>query len=94
MNDGVMHQLKIDPEYFRAVASGDKTFEIRYNDRGYQKGDIVHLLPYEGSCHVQPYEGLMFVITYVTGFNQKDNWVVFGLKKWEEQKEMMGPLCF
>jgi len=76
----VVHELKTDVEFFRAVESGDKTFEIRYNDRGYQKGDFVILLPWEGSCFVEPYAGIKFVITYVIGFQQKEGWVVFGIK--------------
>ena len=37
------HELKIERPYFLAVKSGEKTFEIRNNDRGYQKGDKVIL---------------------------------------------------
>ncbi len=37
------HYLKTWPEFFRAVESGIKPFEIRINDRGYQVGDILHL---------------------------------------------------
>lgn len=37
------HYLKILPEYYRAIENGDKTFEVRYNDRNYQKYDILHL---------------------------------------------------
>lgn len=32
-----IHELKILPEYFEAVVSGDKRFEIRKNDRNYEK---------------------------------------------------------
>ena len=37
------HVLKCWPVYWDAVASGDKTFEGRRDDRGFQKGDIVVL---------------------------------------------------
>lgn len=40
---GQHHYLKILPEYFTAVDEGIKTFEIRFNDRNYQVGDILHL---------------------------------------------------
>lgn len=35
------HRLKIYPEHYNNVKSGTKTFEIRDNDRGFQKGDLV-----------------------------------------------------
>lgn len=43
------HELKILPEYFQAVRSGNKTFEIRKNDRGYAVGDKLILREYENS---------------------------------------------
>lgn len=35
----MIHELKILPEYFDAVNCGKKNFEIRLNDRNYQKDD-------------------------------------------------------
>lgn len=37
------HLLKVVPPYFDALVSGAKTFEVRRNDRAYQRGDIMHL---------------------------------------------------
>ena len=37
-----IHKLKIDEVYLDALLSGEKTFEIRYNDRGYQRGDTLN----------------------------------------------------
>jgi hypothetical protein len=37
------HELKTWPVYFQRVWEGDKPFEIRLDDRGYQKGDTVTL---------------------------------------------------
>ena len=50
-----VHELKIKPEYYRDVVSGDKTFEIRKNDRNYQVGDLLVLSEFRngdltGSC--------------------------------------------
>lgn len=39
------HTLKTNQEYWDAVRNGDKTFEARRNDRGFQKGDRLVLLP-------------------------------------------------
>lgn len=37
------HSLKIYPEYFKEILSGQKTFELRFNDRGFEPGDTVDL---------------------------------------------------
>lgn len=37
------HKLKILPEYFEAVACGDKNFELRKDDREFSVGDMVCL---------------------------------------------------
>lgn len=38
-----IHPLKTWTEYFQAVNRGDKTFELRVNDRNFQNGDILLL---------------------------------------------------
>lgn len=37
------HELKVIPPYFDALVSGAKTFEVRKNDRAFQRGDILKL---------------------------------------------------
>ena len=44
----MIHELKILPEYFNAVISGEKTFEIRKNDRPFHKGDLLALNEFDG----------------------------------------------
>lgn len=39
----IEHKLKTLAVYYDAVARGDKTFEVRRNDRAFQKGDILVL---------------------------------------------------
>lgn len=78
MNERKIHELKILPEYFTAVTSGIKRFEIRKNDRGYNVGDILRLNEYEkgkytGNVHVVE-------ITYITDYAQQNNFVVLGIK--------------
>ena len=38
-----IHELKIWPQYFDAIASGIKTFEVRKDDRGFAVGDTLVL---------------------------------------------------
>jgi hypothetical protein len=39
----VKHDLKTWPEFFDAVDRGEKTFEVRRDDRGFQVGDTLVL---------------------------------------------------
>lgn len=39
----VEHKLKTWPAYFDAVERGEKPFEVRRDDRGFQKGDVLVL---------------------------------------------------
>ena len=82
------HELKIEVSYYDAVKSGDKNFEIRYNDRGYQKGDTVILNAWwkggEGNCYCSEREPIEAIIKYVSNYQQKDGWVVFGFELKEQ----------
>ncbi len=37
------HELKVWPEFYAALASGEKTFELRRDDRGFNVGDVLYL---------------------------------------------------
>jgi hypothetical protein len=39
----IVHELKTWPEYFQEVDNGNKTFELRKNDRDYKVGNILIL---------------------------------------------------
>ena len=41
------HELKILPQFYRAVLEGRKTFEVRKNDRHYCVGDFISLAEYD-----------------------------------------------
>ena len=49
MNNFVTHELKIRPEYFSAVRSGHKRFELRKNDRNFKIGDRLVLCEWNES---------------------------------------------
>lgn len=55
-------------------------FEIRLNDRGYQTGDTVMMEQVNKLGVRIPSEILVFEITFVTHFQQKEGWCVFGIK--------------
>lgn len=41
------HVLKVAPAYMDALLDGSKTFEVRRNDRGFQRGDTLLLWEWE-----------------------------------------------
>ncbi len=76
------HYLRILPEYYRAVDSGAKTFEIRKNDRDFKVGDIITLQEFDNTEIADCIEGytrnsVTGVITFITDYEQKEGYVVF-----------------
>ena len=69
----MLHKIKLSIFYADAVLSGQKNFEVRYNDRGYQRGDRVQFTVMDGCIHqCHPLE---------------NDWCVFGIKPLKETKE-------
>jgi hypothetical protein len=87
----VEHILKTLPDYWDAIERGEKPFEVRRDDRGFQKGDVLvlrRLTKNVGEKWVPEYRDgyrdLHRKITYVlTGgqFGIEPGFVVMGLKK-------------
>lgn len=47
----MIHELKTAPHFFTDVISGEKTFEIRKNDRPFKKGDLLALNEFDGQYY-------------------------------------------
>ena len=88
-----VHELKIAKDYADSVYFGDKTFEVRLNDRGFQKGDIVRFRPLsESGALVDAWHPLYdkeYEITYVLGsfYGLAQGYVAFGIKSMSVQTE-------
>jgi len=86
----VQHELKTWPPFFADLLSGVKTFEVRYNDRNFQVGDLLVLQemrppPPDESSYIPFYTGreIRGRITYVLPGNQfgiQDGYVVLGIR--------------
>lgn len=87
----MIHHLKISDKFADAVLNGEKTFEVRYNDRGYNKGDkIVFTVvdDYKITVLMHPLNDKMFEITYVlSGWGIKEDYVVFSVKQVEGEEQ-------
>lgn len=83
------HKIKIQKEYADAIVDGEKTFEIRYNDRGYQKGDRIvfkEVTSESDYCaYTHPNHEILkkeYEITYViSGWGLKEDWVALAIKE-------------
>ena len=76
---------KILTPFADAVFAGDKTFEVRKNDEGYQKGDIIRfkVMDTEYFHNMRhPLNDKCYEITYVlSGWGVEDGYVVLGIRK-------------
>jgi len=76
------HHLKILPKYFGAVENGTKNFEVRFNDRDFEVGDILYLEEFDTS---NAYTGLYIraKIGYVLNDENflKEGYVILGFTK-------------
>lgn len=78
----MIHAVKCLPKYFDPLVSGEKSFEVRENDRDYKVGDIIALNEYSSS---KGYSGkfAIFKITYVLDNPEycKSGYVILGLSE-------------
>ena len=75
------HVLKSWPAFFKGMESGEKTFEIRRNDRDFKVGDRLCIREYFPTTARYSGKELMFKVTYVTDFMQKEGNVVMGVTR-------------
>lgn len=88
----MMHELKCDQRHFAEVKNGRKTFELRFNDRGFAVGHVIRLMEYETRFPREfpsAYTGAMCyrVVTHILtheDFPQaiSPGWVIMSLKPW------------
>lgn len=77
------HKIKLNEEYCDSVLYGDKKFEVRYNDRGYQTGDGIKFIPVNeyGAVNHSIAERT-YRITYIhSGMGVEKDWVVLAIEE-------------
>ena len=63
----MVYELKIFPEDFDVVRSGEKTFELRQNDRNFRVGDYLSLNEWDGESYTGRTE--LALVTYILNLN-------------------------
>lgn len=84
------HKLKLREEFADDVCMGNKTFEVRINDRDFQKGDTVQFICVtESGIQVEhAINSKVYEITYMlSGWGIKEGYVVFGIREVKEKKD-------
>lgn len=78
------HALKTLPEYYRAVESGEKPFEVRKNDRPFNVGDTVLLQEYDADKTLYTGREMTRKISYILKgepkFGLLESYCVIGLQ--------------
>lgn len=76
-------EKKIQKPFADAVLAGEKTFEIRKNDEGYQKGDVLKFEVMDNEYfhdHTHPLNDREYEITYVlSGWGIQEGYVALGI---------------
>lgn len=81
-NGWMTHDLKILPEFYAAVNSGAKNFEVRKNDRDFHKHDVLILREWDGEKYTGRW--LERSIGYILpggAYGIEDGYVVLALKR-------------
>lgn len=75
------HELKILPTYFRDVLRGNKTFEVRKNDRNFQVGDKLILKEWENGEYTGNIleKNVTYILDDSSGY-VLEGYVVMGIK--------------
>ena len=86
-----IHNIKLSIKFCDAVLNGEKTFDIRKNDRGYQKGDHIRFKPvYFSPIQNSAYHAIQereYEITYVlNGWGLNDGFVALAIKETERSE--------
>lgn len=74
------HELKILPKYYRAIEKGLKTFEVRFNDRNFQVGDMLELKEWFGSEYSGRYINAEVIYLLDDPQYCKEGYVILGIK--------------
>jgi hypothetical protein len=75
------HALKVWPEFFHPLMTGEKTFEIRKNDRYFKVDDTLHLQEWNPTRNIYTGRELWKRVSYITDFPAgiREGYVVMGL---------------
>lgn len=66
----IVHVLKTEAPYYEAVATEEKTFEVRFNDRNFKVGDYLLLRDFDAASKTLLHRKLVRRVSYVLTHEQ------------------------
>ena len=82
-----LHTLKIQPRFYSAVMKGDKTFELRKNDRDFLTFDLIHFVDVNGEDFINEPNNvyqITYVLKDVEEYGLDKTYCILGIKKLKE----------
>lgn len=79
----MFHELKTWPEHFEAVATGEKCFEVRKNDRDFKTDDVLWLREYDPKTEAYTSREAAAIVSYILHgptFGIEASYVVMSLR--------------
>lgn len=78
----MIHELKIHPEHFKKVLSGEKSFEVRKFDRSFQVGDLLALNEYNPEAKLYTGNSCLVYVDYILNDSEycKKDMVIMAIK--------------
>ena len=88
------HELKILPEYYNAVRSGKKKFELRKDDRDFAEGDRLWLRewdPEEGYTGKAIMTNVTYILRGAMKYGLSQSFCIMSIGKIKEKKRRQAP---
>lgn len=79
----MIHALKIEPNYYEDIKSGNKSFEVRKNDRDFRTGDYIVLNELSDTRDEYTGRSILMKITSIVNDERfcKEGYIIMGLSK-------------
>lgn len=80
IDDPPVHILKCENPHFEDVWRGVKTFELRYNDRDYQRNDVLFLKEYNARNQTFSGRWVVVQVTHILRHGLREGWVCMSIQ--------------
>lgn len=75
-----VHELKVWPAFYRPKIDGVALFDVRLNDRGFQKGDHIRYQEFDPDTKEFTGRSSYWLITYVHSWAMQPGHVALGIR--------------